>query len=398
MRIVVMGRLFSGLADGLSRGEWTPRGVPAFYKLVESLHADPDVSLRTMLFCKDPDLRFRRARSLRTERAGRIDIVPWRAPTGGRIKKLDRLATESDHMVRVVWLGLTARVDLVYATYALVLPASVLARVFRKRVVLRLMGLFPQHRAMARGEQPLFRWAMRAPYARVVCTEDGSDPSEILPRIVGRGTKVEVRLNGCDLVPGPSRNIDAEGPLKVAFLGRLEGYKGADLFVEAALATESEAISFEIIGDGPLRQELEARSKGSPNIVFRGALTHAEAAEALRNADVYVSVNLHGNLSNANLEALAAGCAMVLPSPDRATPIDLATERLISADAAVRYDREAVPTALAAALTELAKDRDRVSALRAKARETASALLRPWTERVDADKQSLKSLVADRAA
>lgn len=396
MKILILGRLFSGLADGLARGEWAPRGVPAFYKLVEGLHSDPEVELCTVLFCKDPDPRFDRPVTLIDDKAGMIEVVPWRAPTGGRIPKLDRLITELDHLLRAVRLGLRGA-DLIFATYGMVLPAAMLARFFGRKVVLRLMGLFPQHRAMARGQQALFRWAMRAPFAEIICTEDGSDPAELLPRIVAPGTAVTVRLNGCDVTPAPERTVPDDGPLTVLFLGRLESYKGADLFVEAALACKSPDLRFELVGDGALREVLEHRAAGS-GIVFHGALPHTATTEALRAADIYVSINLHGNLSNANLEALAAGCALVLPSPDRSTPIDLSTERLIPADAAIRYDREDIVRSLTQTLLGLCADRAEVIRLRQRACETASDLLRPWTERINADKQRLKSLAAGRAA
>ena len=37
MKVLVVARLFSGLAESLSRGRWEPSGVPAIYKLLEAL-------------------------------------------------------------------------------------------------------------------------------------------------------------------------------------------------------------------------------------------------------------------------------------------------------------------------------------------------------------------------
>lgn len=397
MRTLVLARLFSGLAGGLSEGRWDPRGVPTFYKLIEGLQADPEIEHRTILFCKDPDPRFKKATRYHLDEAGTIDVIPWRAPTAGRIRKLDRLVTELDHFFRAVWIGLTERFDIVYATYALVLPAACLAHLARSKIVLRLMGIFPQHREMRLGRHPLFRWAMKAPYASVVCSEDGSDPSETLPSLLGPGVSLTVRLNGCDVPLAPDRSVPADRPLRVTFLGRLESYKGADLFIQAALEAERQkpgGFEFTIIGDGPLRSNLESMATDPvvAPVTFLGAVPHDAVTRALHATDIYVSVNLHGNLSNANLEALAAGCAVVLPSSDQKTPIDLATDRLISSKAARRYDRDDVPASLAAVLLELTSNRESVNKSRSAARETATELICSWTDRIKADIESLKTL------
>ena len=49
----------------------------------------------------------------------------------------------------------------------------------------------------------------------------------------------------------------------------------------------------------------------------------------LNAADIYVSTNMYGNLSNANLEALSAGACLVLPTSEPSLPLDTVTDRLI---------------------------------------------------------------------
>ena len=399
MTVLVLGRLFSGLADGLAEGVWRPRGAPAFYKLVEGLAAEPGRPVRTLLFCKEPDSRFPRRRRGETDAAGPIEVVPWRALTGGRSRALDRIATELDHARIALAAALRRDVALVYGTWGCVLALGLIARLTRRPVVLRLMGIFPQHRALAAGAGGPYRWAVRAPYALVVCTEDGSDPAAVMERLVRPGVPTAMRLNGCDATPGPERPTPSGRALRIVFLGRLEGYKGADIFVDAVLAAARRlpegALSAEMIGDGPLRETLtrtiEAAEAGSV-LRLRGAVDHAAVTAALQAADVYVSVNLHGNLSNANLEALAAGCALVIPTSDPDTPIDTATDRLLPEGTVLRFDRGAPTDSLAEALVALAEDPDAVVRLQRTARERAAALLKPWTDRIVADKRQVLAL------
>ena len=59
MRVMVVARLFTGVADGLAEGVWRPRGAPAAYRLLEALAADKETELLTVFASKDEnDHRF----------------------------------------------------------------------------------------------------------------------------------------------------------------------------------------------------------------------------------------------------------------------------------------------------------------------------------------------------
>jgi glycosyltransferase involved in cell wall biosynthesis len=399
LKILVLGRLFSGLADGAARGVWDPRGVPAFRKLVEGLHEDPDIDVETVLFCKDPDSRFRKVSTFRTDEVGSVRVVPYLTPTSGRFRRVDRLVSEVWHLIEALRLARRSGARLVYATYAMVLPAAVLARWSAVPVVLRLMGVFPQHRRIAMGKgHGLFAWALRAPFRMVVCTEDGSDPEGLLPKITHRDSQRVVRLNGCDVPPSSDEAVPGESVrgerVRIVFLNRLETYKGAPEFVAAAIALAGDApgqFLFDIVGDGPLRGELEARAV-SDDIRFHGAVPHAEALRILRRSDICVSVNLHGNLSNANLEALACGCCLVRPTSDPSVPIDTSTDRILTAAIAPRFDRDELPVSLIDLLRRLSANRETIMAYRSASRRLAAGLLKPWTEVIAEDIRMLRDI------
>ena len=239
---------------------------------------------------------------------------------------------------------------------------------FGHRVVLRLMGVQSHHRDIAAGKLPFFRWLMHSPFAHVVCTEDGSDPAALLPKLVRPDmpwTRAAEWLR-CQALPADEvqafRDEAGLGARPVVlFLGRLEPYKGALEFIEAAIITAASGCRTAPMlwwsAMGPLRAEMEARVAAaglSARIVFTGSQPHARVNQYLNAADIYVSTNMYGNLSNANLEALAAGACLVLPTSDPALPLDTVTDRLIPSDAAARYDRTALPDSLADALDESA--------------------------------------------
>jgi hypothetical protein len=84
----------------------------------------------------------------------------------------------------------------------------------------------------------------------------------------------------------------------------------------------------------------------------------------------------------------------VLPTSDPSLPLDTVTDRLIPADTAERYDRNAMPRSLADALCRLLRSPDEIARRRAKARELAQQMIRPWSELVATDVALLKSAVA----
>ena len=71
-----------------------------------------------------------------------------------------------------------------------------------------------------------------------------------------------------------------------------------------------------IIGFGSLREKLISKvRKKNLNKKFRfiERLPHKNVFPILKNTDIYISLNRAGNISNANLEAIAACCCIIIP-------------------------------------------------------------------------------------
>ena len=102
--------------------------------------------------------------------------------------------------------------------------------------------------------------------------------------------------------------------MRVLFGGRLVDMKGVRTALYAfALAQRELPMTLEIIGDGPLRADLErmAQSMGAESSVrFRGHVTHGETLEAMARSHVFLFPSFEG-AGMVVPEAMAAG-AMVL--------------------------------------------------------------------------------------
>jgi alpha-maltose-1-phosphate synthase len=140
---------------------------------------------------------------------------------------------------------------------------------------------------------------------------------------------VYVPENGID----PSRFQHAPGaiparPLRVAFVGRLVPYKGADMLIEAvAPHVRAGRIVVDIIGDGPQRDALVRQIAGegvSSGITLHGWIAHGDVQHRLARCHVlgFPSVREFGG--GVVLEAMALGVVPVVV--DYAGPAELVTD------------------------------------------------------------------------
>jgi len=101
--------------------------------------------------------------------------------------------------------------------------------------------------------------------------------------------------NGIDLSRFPAPKTTRPHPEPIRFLGtgRLVPFKGFDILIDACDELRDRALNFacEIIGDGPLRTDLETRvvkQNLQERIHFAGEQSQQYVLSALRNCDVFV--------------------------------------------------------------------------------------------------------------
>jgi len=394
---MVVSRLFSGLADGLAEGRWLPRGVPAISRLLEGLAERDDIEILTVFTCKDAyGERFVSTCSREVEPIGQVVILPW-APRPNLARfGLDGKLREISHLMRCLWLYFRFRPDVTYFTNANFVAAGVFARLRLGRVVLRFLGLHPEQKRLAEARGGLQRWLYRSAFSQVICSLDGSGGAAYLPKLIHHATPMKVLLNGVDDRPGDP-NIMTEIKRKhglgdrpiVSFVGRLEANKGCREFLEAVCeVSRNEGISFDtvIVGDGSLYRELEQRivdARLENRIHLIGSVPHATIGSWLELTSIYVSLNYFGNLSNANLEAVAAGKCVIVLDKDATTHTDLETEDVLPLDCVIRIDRDDIVNVLAATLKRLILEPDEVAAYSKRARLLSEETFSSWENRVD---------------
>lgn len=97
--------------------------------------------------------------------------------------------------------------------------------------------------------------------------------------------------------------------LLVLYVGRLAREKRIDLLREVA---DLDGVALAIVGDGPLRGELERMFAG--RVTFTGYLTGADLSAAYASADVFGFTGINEVAGQVVIEAMASGLPVLLPN------------------------------------------------------------------------------------
>jgi glycosyltransferase involved in cell wall biosynthesis len=175
---------------------------------------------------------------------------------------------------------------------------------------------FEQHR-VADYKHKRFHTLLRTVYAlydEVVAVSEGQAHwmrgSGVIPH-----RKVKIATPLVDLAP--FLNIPPPEPtagLRYGFVGRLDEQKGLDAILKPWRDSAPADASFEIFGNGPMREQLEAIAGGDPRITFHGVTN--TPAEAYRSFDIALMPSRWEPFGLSCLEAQAAGRPVFVANVD----------------------------------------------------------------------------------
>jgi glycosyltransferase involved in cell wall biosynthesis len=161
-----------------------------------------------------------------------------------------------------------------------------------------------------------------------------------------------------------ARPREGGGKLELIFVGNLVPYKACDLALRAAAPLlRNGSAHFTVVGDGPERTRLEELTKSlgiEESVSFCGMVSHAEAMERLRSADVLVFPSVREFGGGVVFEALAVGAVPLVA--DFGGPGDT-----VRADVGYKVsltDEKDVVSQIEKILAELAHDRNLLDRLR----------------------------------
>lgn len=208
-------------------------------------------------------------------------------------------------------------------------------------------------------------WAWRyVDYCHRHCDRMVVSSRDVQARLQARGfSRLECVPLGVNLeLFRPREGPRPPGPVTILHVGRLSREKDLPVLIDAfhLLAGRGD-YRLEVVGDGPLRQQLEDQARegpGAARIRFRGALPYGEAlARVYAQADLLAVPSPNETFNLTVLEGLAAGLPVV--AVDQGGPVDLITPEVGA------LARPGDPADLALKLEEVAARREELTSCRA---------------------------------
>jgi glycosyltransferase involved in cell wall biosynthesis len=204
------------------------------------------------------------------------------------------------------------RPEVVHAhVYSAALPALVLARRCRAPLVVS-EHYTGYRRGLVRGSD---RWVARVGLGRadLLAPVSRDLARELRPLAPHTPMRVVPNPVDTDLFHPPGRRTE-DGPLRLLNVAWLAEKKGHAHLLEALARLGRDDVALDVVGEGELRNALEKRARElglAERVRFLGPRSHAEVAELMRGAHLFVLPSLYENLPVVLIEAMASGLPSV---------------------------------------------------------------------------------------
>ena len=204
-KILYVCRLFNGLEQSVMEEKWRPTGVPTIYQMIDRLNTS-EANLKLILTAKDGFSEFAPQQNKNIYFDGFSNSVTvLKNHVGKRNRTITKVWRETIHFIHIFKHFLLYRPDILYFDHGNIWAAGIFARSTRLPVILRAMGVYPSMREAVTTQTPslfqrVLRWNYRAPYAMVICTQDGSGVEKWAAQALSKTVPVSILLNG---IPRP---------------------------------------------------------------------------------------------------------------------------------------------------------------------------------------------------
>lgn len=182
------------------------------------------------------------------------------------------------------------------------------------------------------------------------------------PAVADRTSVVHCGVETGELLPVGPGATQADGPPRLVCVAGLRGFKGHRYLLEAIaiLAGRNVRVACDLVGDGPLRQELTATA--GPEVEFHGALPVDEALDIVRRGTIFVMPSIE--LADGRRDGIPVALmeAMALGIPVISTTVSGIPELVIDGSTGLLVPPQDA-AALAHAIESLVADPDRRAAL-----------------------------------
>ncbi|MFN2508136.1 MAG: glycosyltransferase family 4 protein [Chthoniobacterales bacterium] len=198
--------------------------------------------------------------------------------------------------------------------------------------------------------------------AEFVGAETDYSRALLAARCPGSAEKIFRVYNGIDLqkFPRPQEVARRPGRIRLLSVGRLVAFKGFDVLIDACSELRGAGIEFalQIIGDGPLRAELEervAQNALTEKVVFSGEQSQDQVLRSLDACDIFVLAAAVDENGASDVFPTVIAEAMACAKPVLSTTVAGIPELVAQNETGLLVPPRA-PQALAAAMKRLISD------------------------------------------
>lgn len=328
LKILVVTRLMSGFYDSIIKKKWEPTGSPAIYKLIEAL--DKSQHILDLIFTikesdNEQDRTWVSGKVVRRQMDGinsyvrvipgmrRFQFIPF--------NNLKFYLGQLYQLFYIILYVLKTNPGVLYIDRSNVIPAAFLCRFFRKKIILRVLGVTPMMEESLKSKKLYDRvntWAFGSSFSCIIGTLDGSDKDSWAKKALSSQSQQRWMLNGVDFSSKIIKGKNKPQKLNLIFVSRLEYIKNPLLLIDSIKDLPpnlKNKIHLRIVGDGSLMQGIKSRIAQynlSKVIELVGKVPHNSVHSYFAESDLFISINEQGSISNASLEALKAGVVLFL--------------------------------------------------------------------------------------
>jgi len=382
-------RMYSGLFECFRKNDWDPTGIPTITKLAEKIAQNNP--LKWFIICKirQESEIVQNTFSEFSFKNINISIIPYR-----RFISIGRFNNFINDILAFIYIFKFARVkkNIFYCDRSNIIIAALLKTITRVSVVIRILGLYPDQKKLilktsSKILSPFAFLAYKIPYDLAICTQDGSGIEFYLDRLLNTGTKTKILLNGVK----KRKIIDSkvhDKKISLLFVGKLIEDKGITELLDAIYELKKKNSNFilNVVGKGYLEERIKKniiKKKLNNHVELIGSVKQKDIHQYYENADIYISLNKLGNLSNTVLEAMAMNKCIVMLQKDENTHTDVFTEQLIPEGTVIRIDRNNIVEDLTSKLEDMIFNPYKMKAYSKQMKKFADKFLWSWDERID---------------
>ena len=388
-KVFFITRMYSGLFECFKQNNWNPTGIPTITKLADRIAQEYPLNWVVVCKTKKESEVVRNAFAKFSFNNLNISIIPYR-----NFISVGRFNNVINDILTFRYVSRFAPDErcIFYCDRSNIIIAALLRVINKASVVIRILGLYPDQKLLAtklgsKIRSPFTYLAYRVRYNFAICTQDGSGIEFYLDRLLNDATKRKVLLNGVSRYKISNSRI-TNNNISLLFVGKLIEDKGVMELIDAIQSLKEKQHNFilNIVGKGPLEEKLKesiVKKKLDNYIKLIGSVKQEDIHRHYDNADIYISLNKLGNLSNTVLEAMAMNKCVVMLQKDENTYTDIFTEQFIPEYIVIRIDRKNIVADLTEKLEDLIGNPDKIKAYSKSIARFAKDFLWSWDDRVE---------------